>query len=166
VLVATDIAARGIDIDQLPHVVNYDLPNVPEDYVHRIGRTGRAGAEGEAVSLVCIDEHAFLRDIERLIKREIPSEVVAGFEPDPKAVAQPVFQQRGQGRPHGGSRQTQRQQPKQGQGKPRSPSQQKTRQPAAAGSQSRKGSPAGPARGSTRSHAAPSLLHRAPAKVR
>ena len=69
VLVATDIAARGIDIDQLPHVVNYDLPNVPEDYVHRIGRTGRAGASGEAISLVCVDEHAFLRDIEKLLKR-------------------------------------------------------------------------------------------------
>ncbi|MFX5999027.1 helicase-related protein, partial [Acinetobacter baumannii] len=67
VLVATDIAARGIDIDQLPHVVNFDLPNVPEDYVHRIGRTGRAGAQGEAISLVCVDEHGLLRDIERLI---------------------------------------------------------------------------------------------------
>ncbi len=69
VLVATDIAARGIDIDQLPHVVNFELPNVPEDYVHRIGRTGRAGATGEAISLVCVDEDIFLRDIERLIKR-------------------------------------------------------------------------------------------------
>jgi ATP-dependent RNA helicase RhlE len=95
VMVATDIAARGIDIDQLPHVVNYDLPNVPEDYVHRIGRTGRAGADGEAISLVCVDEHEFLRDIERLIKRSIPKEVIAGFEPDPNAVAQPVFTQRG-----------------------------------------------------------------------
>jgi ATP-dependent RNA helicase RhlE len=107
VLVATDIAARGIDIDQLPHVVNYDLPNVPEDYVHRIGRTGRAGNEGEAISLVCIDEHVFLRDIERLIKREIPVTVVAGFEPDPRAVAQPVFQkqqQRGRGQPSGQGR--------------------------------------------------------------
>ncbi len=94
-LVATDIAARGIDIQDLPHVVNYDLPNVPEDYVHRIGRTGRAGAGGEAISLVSIDERAFLRDIERLLKRQIPAEVVAGFEPDPRAVAQPVFQQRG-----------------------------------------------------------------------
>ena len=75
VLVATDIAARGIDIDQLPHVVNFELPNVPEDYVHRIGRTGRAGAQGEAISLVCVDENGFLRDIERLIKREIPQEV-------------------------------------------------------------------------------------------
>jgi ATP-dependent RNA helicase RhlE len=90
VLVATDIAARGIDIDQLPHVVNYDLPNVPEDYVHRIGRTGRAGASGEAISLVCIDEAAFLHAIERMIKREIPVEVIAGFEPDPKAKAEPI----------------------------------------------------------------------------
>jgi ATP-dependent RNA helicase RhlE len=97
VLVATDIAARGIDIHQLPHVVNYDLPNVPEDYVHRIGRTGRAGKEGEAISLVCVDEHAFLRDIERLIKRKIPQRVMAGFEPDPNAVAQTVFTQRGRG---------------------------------------------------------------------
>ncbi len=98
VLVATDIAARGIDIDQLPHVVNYDLPNVPEDYVHRIGRTGRAGATGEAISLVCVDEHGFLRDIERLLHKSIRREVIAGFEPDPKAVAQPVFTQRGRGR--------------------------------------------------------------------
>ena len=87
---ATDIAARGIDIDQLPHVVNYDLPNVPEDYVHRIGRTGRAGATGEAISLVCVDEHEFLRDIERLIKRTIPQEVVPGFAPDATALMQPV----------------------------------------------------------------------------
>ena len=97
VMVATDIAARGIDIDQLPHVVNYDLPNVPEDYVHRIGRTGRAGAAGEAISLVCVDEHAFLRDIERLLKRPIVREVVPGFEPDPHAVAQPLFAKRNGG---------------------------------------------------------------------
>ncbi|MCY4756947.1 DEAD/DEAH box helicase [Pelomonas aquatica] len=89
-LVATDIAARGIDIDQLPHVVNFELPNVPEDYVHRIGRTGRAGAQGEAVSLVCVDENGFLRDIERLIKREIPKEVVPGFAPDPNERAEPI----------------------------------------------------------------------------
>ena len=89
-LVATDIAARGIDIDQLPHVVNYDLPNVSEDYVHRIGRTGRAGSNGVAVSLVCIDEHQMLRDIEKLIKQKLPQEVIAGFEPDPNAVAQPI----------------------------------------------------------------------------
>ncbi len=90
VLVATDIAARGIDIDQLPHVVNYDLPNIPEDYVHRIGRTGRAGATGEAVSLVCVDEHDMLKDIEKLIKQTLPREVIAGFEPDPNARAQPI----------------------------------------------------------------------------
>jgi ATP-dependent RNA helicase RhlE len=90
VLVATDIAARGIDIDQLPHVVNYDLPNVPEDYVHRIGRTGRAGATGEAVSLVCVDELEMLKDIEKLIKRKLPSEVIPGFEPDLNAKPQPI----------------------------------------------------------------------------
>jgi ATP-dependent RNA helicase RhlE len=90
VLVATDIAARGIDIDQLPHVVNFELPNVPEDYVHRIGRTGRAGAQGEAISLVCLDEEIFLRDIERLIKRSIPREPVAGFEPLPGEKAEPI----------------------------------------------------------------------------
>ena len=89
VLVATDIAARGIDIDQLPHVVNYDLPNIPEDYVHRIGRTGRAGATGEAVSLVCVDEHEMLKDIEKLIKQTLPREVIEGFEPDLNARAQP-----------------------------------------------------------------------------
>jgi ATP-dependent RNA helicase RhlE len=89
-LIATDIAARGIDIDQLPHVVNYDLPNVPEDYVHRIGRTGRAGATGEAVSLVCVDEHQMLKDIEKLIKQTLPREVIPGFEPDLNAKAQPI----------------------------------------------------------------------------
>nr|WP_314630416.1 DEAD/DEAH box helicase [uncultured Noviherbaspirillum sp.] len=104
VLVATDIAARGIDIDQLPHVVNYDLPNVPEDYVHRIGRTGRAGASGEAVSLVCVDEHIMLRDIERLIKRDLPREVIAGFEPDPSAKPQPIQLRSGNG---GGGRNSQ-----------------------------------------------------------
>lgn len=81
VLVATDIAARGLDIDQLPQVVNFDLPNVPEDYVHRIGRTGRAGASGQAVSLVSHEENKLLRDIERLIKQNLPREVIAGFEP-------------------------------------------------------------------------------------
>jgi ATP-dependent RNA helicase RhlE len=102
VLVATDIAARGIDIDQLPHVVNYDLPNVPEDYVHRIGRTGRAGAQGEAVSLVCVDEFKLLADIEKLIKRQLPQEIIDGFIPDPHAKAQPIqlrsFQGQNQGR--------------------------------------------------------------------
>jgi ATP-dependent RNA helicase RhlE len=101
VLVATDIAARGIDIEELPQVVNYELPNVPEDYVHRIGRTGRAGAAGAAVSLVCIDEEGFLRDIEKFIKRPIVREVIAGFEPDPNAVAEPILQ-RGQQQRQGG----------------------------------------------------------------
>jgi len=95
ILVATDIAARGLDIDQLPHVVNFELPNVAEDYVHRIGRTGRAGNEGEAVSLVCVDEHKLLRDIERLLKRDIPKQVIAGYEPDPTIKAEPLQKQRG-----------------------------------------------------------------------
>jgi ATP-dependent RNA helicase RhlE len=94
-LVATDIAARGIDINELPVVINFELPQVAEDYVHRIGRTGRAGASGNAVSLVCIDEKGLLYDIERLIKRDIPVEVVAGFEPDPRIKAEPLQKQRG-----------------------------------------------------------------------
>ena len=97
VLVATDIAARGIDIDQLPHVVNYELPNVPEDYVHRIGRTGRAGNEGEAISLVCIDEKMLLRNIEKLIKKEIPKIQLEAFIPDPSIKAEPI-QKKNQGR--------------------------------------------------------------------
>ena len=107
VLVATDIAARGIDIEELPHVVNYELPNVPEDYVHRIGRTGRAAAVGEALSLVCVDEHKLLRDIERLLKREIPRLAIDGFEPDPSVKAEPIVngrQQRGRGGNGGGQR--------------------------------------------------------------
>lgn len=90
VLVATDIAARGLDIDQLPHVVNFELPHVPEDYVHRIGRTGRAGNEGCACSLVCIDEHKLLSAIENLLKRKIPRAVQAGYDPDPSIAAEPI----------------------------------------------------------------------------
>ena len=106
VLAATDIAARGIDIAELPHVVNFELPNVPEDYVHRIGRTGRAGSTGEAISLVCIDEAKLLRDIERLIKRELPREIVEGFEVDPNIKAEPIpnGQNRGQGAGRGAPR--------------------------------------------------------------
>lgn len=90
VLVATDIAARGIDIDQLPHVVNFELPNVAEDYVHRIGRTGRAGNEGEALSLVCVDELKLLKDIERLTKNEIPKIAIEGYDVDPSIKPEPI----------------------------------------------------------------------------
>ncbi len=90
VLVATDIAARGIDIDQLPHVVNYELPNVSEDYVHRIGRTGRAGNKGEAISLVCVDEDEFLSNIEKLIQKDIPKVWLKGFKPDPSIKAEAI----------------------------------------------------------------------------
>ncbi len=92
VLVATDIAARGIDIDQLPNVVNYELPNIAEDYIHRIGRTGRAGNGGVAVSLVCIDEHAYLGGIEKLIKQKIPKVVIDGYAPDKSIKAEPIQQ--------------------------------------------------------------------------
>ncbi len=89
-LVATDIAARGIDIDELPHVVNYDIPNVPEDYVHRIGRTGRAGNSGEAVSLVCMDEEGFMHEIERFTKQQIPVRMLDGFGPEEGERAEPI----------------------------------------------------------------------------
>ena len=107
VLVATDIAARGIDISELPHVVNYELPNIAEDYVHRIGRTGRAGAEGEALSLVCVDEFDYLRGIERLIKRTLAKEILPGFEPDLNARPEPIqlrspdHRPQGRGQPRG-----------------------------------------------------------------
>ncbi|MET0087974.1 MAG: ATP-dependent RNA helicase RhlE [Sedimenticola sp.] len=126
VLVATDIAARGLDIDQLPHVVNYELPNVPEDYVHRIGRTGRAGNEGEAASLVCVDEHKLLRDIERLLKREIPREIIPGYEVDPSIKAEPIQkgrggrQQQGRGNQDGGHRETGHNRPRRASNKKRS----------------------------------------------
>ena len=95
-LVATDIAARGLDIPLLPHVVNFELPNIPEDYVHRIGRTGRAGANGEAISLFSPDETVFLRDIEKLVGLKLPVQNIKGFEPDPNASKEPIKQ--GQGR--------------------------------------------------------------------
>ena len=90
ILVATDLAARGIDIDALPHVVNFELPMVPEDYVHRIGRTGRAGVEGDAISLVCVDENKLLRDIEQVLGHRIPTEVIPGFEPDRNVRPEPI----------------------------------------------------------------------------
>ncbi|MES2414970.1 MAG: DEAD/DEAH box helicase [Pseudomonadota bacterium] len=89
-LVATDIAARGIDIDELPHVVNYEIPNISEDYVHRIGRTGRAGNSGEAVSLVCLDEEGFMQDIERFTKQNIEKVIVPGFEAESGEKAEPL----------------------------------------------------------------------------
>lgn len=89
-LVATDIAARGIDIDELPHVVNYEIPNISEDYVHRIGRTGRAGASGEAVSLVCMDEEGFMQDVERFINQRIEVKLIEGFGPDAGEKAEPI----------------------------------------------------------------------------
>jgi ATP-dependent RNA helicase RhlE len=90
ILVATDLAARGIDIDALPHVVNFELPMVAEDYVHRIGRTGRAGVEGDAISLVCVDENKLLRDIEQVLGQRIPTEVIPGFEPDRNVRPEPI----------------------------------------------------------------------------
>lgn len=92
VMVATDIAARGLDIPLLPHVINFELPNISEDYVHRIGRTGRAGANGEAISLVSADETTYLRGIEKLVGLRIPVEIIEGFEPDPNASTQPIKQ--------------------------------------------------------------------------
>ncbi len=102
VLVATDIAARGLDIPLLPHVVNFELPNISEDYVHRIGRTGRAGAKGEALSLVCTEELGYLRDIQKLVGMKIPSETLEDFEPDPNEPTEPAKQGQGRGRNSGG----------------------------------------------------------------
>lgn len=101
VLVATDIAARGLDIEQLPHVVNYELPNVAEDYVHRIGRTGRAGQMGHAISLVCVDEKKLLRDIEKLLGKSLERVVVDSFEPDESIRPEPIQNGRGGGGPRG-----------------------------------------------------------------
>ena len=96
VLVATDVAARGLDIERLPHVVNYELPHVPEDYVHRIGRTARAGHQGHAVSLVCVDEHKLLADIEKLLQAKIDKKVIPGYAPDPHIKAEPITKGRAQ----------------------------------------------------------------------
>ena len=142
VLCATDIAARGIDISELPHVVNFELPNVAEDYVHRIGRTGRAGSEGEASSLVCIDEHKLLHNIERLIKREIPVVQIPGFEPDPRIKAEPILN--GQNRGQGGRR---------GQSTPRSSGQNRNGNTAKAGGNK-------PASGHGAGRGAAPVLHR------
>ena len=90
VLVATDIAARGLDIAKLPHVVNFDLPNVPEDYIHRIGRTGRASHDGLAISLVCIDERKLLKDIEKLLRYKITEEIIPGYVPNPALKPEPI----------------------------------------------------------------------------
>jgi ATP-dependent RNA helicase RhlE len=149
VLCATDIAARGIDIVELPHVVNFEMPNVAEDYVHRIGRTGRAGSEGEASSLVCIDEHKLLKDIERLIKREIPVVQIEGFEPDPRIKAEPILN--GQNRGQGGGR---------GQGQARSQGQKRTPSAPHAGGQPRSGVAGKPASGHGAGRGAAPVLHR------
>ncbi len=140
VLVATDIAARGLDIDQLPHVVNFELPHVAEDYVHRIGRTGRAGRDGEAVSLVCVDERALLAGIERLLKRSLPQRVVDGFAPDPSIRPEPIPNGSG-GRGRGGRPA----QGRQGQHRPRG---------ATGGPSPRRGGPA-PGRGQGRGRGRP-----------
>lgn len=105
VLVATDIAARGLDIPLLPHVVNFELPNISEDYVHRIGRTGRAGASGEALSLVSADETSYLKNIEKLIAQKIPVEIIEGFEPDPNASTEPIKPGQNRNRNSGNRRQ-------------------------------------------------------------
>ena len=102
VLVATDIAARGLDIERLPHVVNYELPHVAEDYVHRIGRTARAGNNGHAISLVCVDENRLLKDIENLLGAKIEKTVLPGYEPDPRIKAEPIQNGRGGRRAGGG----------------------------------------------------------------
>ena len=103
ILVATEVASRGLDIEELPHVVNYELPMVAEDYIHRIGRTGRAGSTGDAISLVCVDEWPLLREIESLLGHRVPNEVIPGFEPDRSIRPEPIRQRShgGQGRPMG-----------------------------------------------------------------
>ena len=97
ILISTDVSARGLDVSLITHVINFDLPQRYEDYVHRIGRTGRAGASGEALSLVCAEETTYLRDIEKLVDLKIPVEIVEGFEPDPNASTKPIKQGQGRG---------------------------------------------------------------------
>ena len=159
VLVATDIAARGLDIDQLPHVVNYELPNVPEDYVHRIGRTGRAGNEGQAVSLVCVDEHKLLGDIERLLKRDLPRIMIPGYEPDPSIRAEPIVRRSGPGGQAQARARNQR--PRQGPGNDRSRS--GTPRASAASGRNKPGSAATPGNGKRAGSGKPS---RRPAQAR
>jgi ATP-dependent RNA helicase RhlE len=142
VLVATDVAARGLDIELLPHVVNYDLPNVPEDYVHRIGRTARAGQQGHAISLVCVDEKDMLRDIENLLQQRLEQVVLPGYEPDPRIKAEPIKTGRQGGRSHAGAGQ----QPARRGGRTRANSQARSQ----AKSQAKPGSRSG-SRSSTRS---------------
>jgi ATP-dependent RNA helicase RhlE len=108
VLVATDIAARGLDIPLLPHVINFEIPNISEDYVHRIGRTGRAGASGQAISLVSADEITYLRGIEKLINMKIDVEIIEGFEPDPNASTEPIKPGQNRNRGGGGNRNSNR----------------------------------------------------------
>lgn len=150
VLVATDIAARGLDIDQLPQVVNFELPNVPEDYVHRIGRTGRAGASGAAISLVDEEETKFLKDIEKLIKREIPKVTVEGFVPPTKIEPEPPRLFRGQqpnrGSAQGNSRKTGQEAGNADQNK-RKPQQRNGKAPQGAQARSPQGVPGRPAQG-------------------
>ncbi|MFY4760682.1 DEAD/DEAH box helicase [Aliarcobacter butzleri] len=112
VLVATDIAARGIDIEQLPHVVNFELPNVAEDYVHRIGRTGRAGNNGIAISLVCVDEHEYLFGIEKLIKQKIKKVEINGFKVNPNIKAEPIANRSNRGNKANNSNQNKKVKPK------------------------------------------------------
>jgi ATP-dependent RNA helicase RhlE len=146
VLVATDIAARGLDIDKLPQVVNFELPNVAEDYVHRIGRTGRAGAAGHAISLVSADEGKLLRGIERLTKQELPREVIAGFEPDAQTLR--AIEQ-GTGQPVRKGQEQDGRPPRSGAGRPGQP-RQNSRQGQGEG-QKRSGPGAGASTGGARS---------------